>query len=114
MPDKSFVSMAAKKCPVCDKVEESGEILLDRRVQDSMDTITVTGFQLCKEHTKEGFVCLVVVDASKSTNESVFRTGETVCVKEDVAKKIFNKPIEGWAFAPQEVAEYLKKLMPKN
>lgn len=111
---KSHVSMAAKKCPVCDKVEESGEILLDRRIQDSLDPVTVTGMGLCKEHTKEGFVCLIIVDAAKSTDESVFRTGELVYIKEEAAKEIFNKPIDGWSFAPIEVAEKLKEMTPKE
>jgi hypothetical protein len=69
MPEKSYVSMEQKKCLVCAKDFDSGAILLDRRMRQSLDRTTLTGWGLCPEHQKlydDGYIALVGCDDAKS------------------------------------------------
>ena len=51
MQDKSYVSMEEKVCPVCGiKHNHDCGILLDRRLIESMDKTTVTGYGEREEH----------------------------------------------------------------
>lgn len=47
MSEKSYVSMEQNVCAVCGKTFDTGSILLDRRMQDSMERHTVTDWGLC-------------------------------------------------------------------
>ena len=49
MSNKSYVSIEQKQCPICGTLHDVG-ILLDRRLRDSMEQSTVTGYDLCPEH----------------------------------------------------------------
>lgn len=104
--DKSHVSMEQKMCPVCGKKFDSGAILLDRRLKQSMDKHTVTGFDLCPEHKQkfcEGFIALVVTDETKSNidektktikQENAYRTGEIVHMKREAFNKLFDTEVD--------------------
>ena len=101
MNDKSHVSMEQKICPICGvQHEHDCGVLLDKRLKQSMERFTTTGYGLCEEHSKlhqDGFIALVVIDESKSEFENgnlkpdkAFRTGEVLHLKREVAKDIFS------------------------
>lgn len=122
--DKSYVSMEMRVCVVCGKEYETNSILLDRRLKESMDRFTVTGWGMCKEHQKlkdEGYVALIGCDKTKMQgvmeNDTVkpgdaYRTGSLIHVRSAVFSKIFNgePPPKGIIFCEEEVIEKLKKM----
>ena len=125
MSDKSYVSMAQKKCIVCGNNYDSGEILMDMRLRESLDRYTVTGMGLCPEHKKDGFVCLIEIDEAKSERmpngnikpENAYRTGSVAWVKNEAFEHIFKKPIDseivfidqGTMYALQEMQSHADK-----
>jgi len=67
---KSHVGMEQKVCPVCGTAFDTGTILLDKRLRNSLERKTVTGWDLCPEHAKlwkKGYIALVECDPEKST-----------------------------------------------
>lgn len=103
--DKSYVAMERKICIVCTQEYDTGNVLLDKRLKDSMDKHVVTGMGICPEHKKlseEGYIALVEVDPKKSTNiqkgekgktvkqSEAYRTGNIAHILRSKAKEIFN------------------------
>ena len=88
--EKSYVSLEKKVCMVCGKEYDSGSLLLDRRLQDSMEKYTVTGWGVCSEDQEKldaGYVALIGIDSAKSddfTPEGVYRTGQLLFIKRQV------------------------------
>lgn len=100
---KSYVSMETKQCLVCAKEFNVG-VLLDRRLSNSLESKTLTGYGLCDEHSKlfeDGYIALIGIDESKSTVETngsilphnAYRTGNVIHVKYSVLEGFFNVPI---------------------
>lgn len=130
MNDKSYVSLEQQVCVVCGKPFETGALLMDRRLKDSLERHTVTGWGLCPEHEKlrqEGFVALVECDPEKSNApegggmlnpEQVYRTGVVAYMKRDAFLEVFKLPTESQAestpavFVEPKVMTWLKSRMP--
>lgn len=94
---KSHVSMERHVCIVCGKLFDTGSILLDRRLCDSLERSTITGTGLCPEHLKlfdDGYIALVeVANKQNSTTlkpQDADRTGRIAHVRRTVATEIFN------------------------
>lgn len=124
---KSHVSMETKQCLVCAKEFNVG-ILLDRRLRDSLEPKTLTGYGLCDEHQKlfdDGYIALIGIDESKSTVEpngnilphNAYRTGNIVHVKHKVLDGFFNVTINPKLpiiFVEDEVINKLKECVNVN
>lgn len=105
MNDKSHVSLEQHVCLVCGTTYDTGAILLDKRLRQSMERQTVTGWGLCPEHErmfKQGYVALVECDPQRSgvapasgsmKPEQVYRTGRLAHLKREVFARVFNVPI---------------------
>ena len=102
MSDKSYVSIEKKQCPICGTLHDVG-ILLDRRLRDSMEQYTVTGYDLCPEHKElheKGFIALVVpaILPAKGVihlEVETARSGKYLHIKREVLKNILvNVPAE--------------------
>lgn len=105
MSDKSHVSLEQNVCVVCGITYETGAILIDRRLRQSLERYTCTGAGLCPEHQRrydEGFVALVECDPEKSGNPAAgallkpaeaYRTGRIAFLKREVCAQLFNVPI---------------------
>ena len=120
---KSYVSMEQKLCTVCGKSYDSGAILLDRRLKESMERCTVTGFGMCEEHqalADKGYIALVGVDESKSEvspdgnilPQHAYRTGHFIHMKKEACLGMFNIPedkIQTVIFVEQQVVEMLEQ-----
>lgn len=126
---KSYVSVEVKVCEVCGSEWETNSLLLDRRLKESMESKTITGYGLCPEHQKlhdEGYIALIAIDESLSTNkpknnvirglDGVHRTGAVAHVRREVAKNIFNCEIpEGpFMYCDPEVISMLEKMQAKD
>ena len=119
---KSYVSMEQNVCLVCATSFDTGAILLDRRIRNSMEQHTVTGWGLCPEHQKlhdEGYVALVGIDPDRSERpykpETVYRTGRVAHLKREAWDKVFNgdTPQGPMVFCGDDVFGVLEKLQGK-
>lgn len=122
MNDKSHVSMEQKVCVVCTTKFDSGAILLDRRLKQSMERYTTTGWGMCPECDKlrqAGYVALVGCDSEKSEirdgivdPSGAYRTGKIVHIKEEAFVRVFNAPVprNKVVFSDQTVLDKLEKM----
>lgn len=122
--EKSYVSLEQKVCAVCGQAFDSGSILFDNRLENSMEHKTVTGWGMCQECQKkedDGYIALVEIDPAASSDHSlsgVFRTGRITHIKIDAYNRIFSEPFENtkkhpnMAFVEPEVTEHLLSMMP--
>ena len=88
MSDKSWVSMEQHQCPVCGKIFDTGNILLDNRLRETFDRYTVTGNSLCPEHQKqfdEGYRFLVEIEG---TPDKPKYTGKYAAVRKEALEHI--------------------------
>ena len=95
---KSHVSMETHQCVVCLKVYETGNLLLDQRLRDSMDRTTLTGHGLCPEHQAlkdEGYVAMVELQRQPQHGEdpiAVPRTGQVCHIKAEAWPHLMSIP----------------------
>lgn len=123
MNDKSFVTMEQKACIVCAKEFDTGTLLLDKRLRDTFDKRTVTGWGMCDECSElraDDRIALVACDTEKSNikNDIVqpndaYRLGPIIWIKEVAFKRIFNTPVpdRGVAFVEPAVITTLEGIM---
>lgn len=123
MSEKSYVSMEAAICPVCGKEHTTGTILIDKRMRDSMERTTLTGYAFCEEHQKmkdDGFIALVGVDEERCTYEAsgnltmkgAHRTGDLIHIRTSAWGVFFDdKPVppQGMCFVDKGIIEMLKE-----
>ena len=124
MSDKSYVSIEKKQCPVCGTLHDVG-ILLDRRLRNSMEQSTVTGYDLCPEHKElheSGYIAFIGVannyhpQDNKGHVSDAPRTGEYIHMRRELAKQMIpNMPDDYLAqplvFIPQESIDQIKEIM---
>lgn len=123
MSTKSHVSLEQKVCPVCGITHSHNcGVLLDKRLHNSMERHTVTGYGLCEEHDRlnqEGYIMLVAAKnpADKATMQvgKAERTGEIAAIKREVFMQLFNVPAAQaqlpMVYVEPEVIEHLRQLM---
>lgn len=102
---KSHISLESNICPVCGVTHETGALLLDKRLKQSLDRQTITGFSLCpdcKQKHDDSYLALVAIDESKSAKpyrpDTVYRTGEICHIKYAAARQIFNDDLSKYEF----------------
>lgn len=120
---KSYVSLERKVCPVCGEEFDSGALFLDKRMRESMEHHTITGWALCPEHQRlfdEGYVALVGIDKLQSRGSrpgEVWRTGKLAHIRRSVWPNVFNVPLDDklpLVWVENDVIEKLKERMPKE
>lgn len=78
--EKSYVAMGIHICPVCFKEHsDEGVILLDKKLENSLERNVVMGYAVCNEHTKDGYYTLIGIN--NDTNET---TGEVAWARKEV------------------------------
>jgi hypothetical protein len=123
MGEKSYVSLSASVCPICGREFENGELILDRRLKNSLERVTVVDARLCPDHQKladDGYIALVAIDESKSKFEAngnlkpecAYRTGDIIHIRRTVADKMFNVPISDreFVYCDLGIVEHMKRL----
>ncbi len=116
---KSHVSMGQHVCPVCGKVHDSGEILIDKRLKDSLEKYTVTGYgecEECKAKIDDDRVAMVVasggVAGDRLQMEDANRTGEIIFLRRYLFNQLFNVEIsedQRMVFIDPDAAEMIKQ-----
>lgn len=98
--EKSFVTLEQNVCPICTKVFETGNLLMDTRIRngklmEAFDKCTITGYAICEECQKmvdEGRVALVEInepsDPNNLTLDNVDRTGKIGWMKRDIVQQL--------------------------
>jgi hypothetical protein len=127
MTEKSYVSIERRICIVCGAQYDTNSLLIDGRLQASLDKYTVTGWGLCstdQQLYKAGFVALVEVDPAKSDSpfedgcvrpDQVYRTGICAHLRRDIAVQVLNIPIrpsQPCVFVEPGVIQRLQTAMP--
>jgi hypothetical protein len=120
MNDKSHVSMEQRVCVVCCKEYDTGAILLDRRLKNSMDRCTITGWGMCPEHQEmkdKGYIALIAIDPDKSkgplfTPSTVYRTGNAGHLSAEAFARVFDMPVpeDGVVFCSDGVLDILESM----
>lgn len=105
MTEKSHVSLEINQCPVCTNKFDTGAILLDKRLQDSLERETLTGLGICPDcQTKldDNFIALIEVDNPPDDSkerlqiDEANRTGNIAWLKRHIAERMFqNVNLEG-------------------
>ncbi|UYO95566.1 ATPase [Pollutimonas sp. M17] len=109
----------------CGSPYDTGNILLDKRLRQSMVRHTVTGWGLCPEHGRmfeEGFIALVECGPQRSgvpslgriDPEQAYRTGWLAHLRREVFAKVFNVPISAqqpFVFVEPEVIDHLQAMI---
>jgi len=126
MNDKSHVSLEQRVCLVCGTSFDTGAILLDKRLRQSMAHHTVTGWGLCPDHERlfqEGYVALVECDPQRSGGapssgsikpEQAYRTGRLAHLTREAFAKVFNVPLsteQPCVFVEPEVIDHLQAMV---
>jgi len=122
VPSEDYVKMEKHVCKVCNKLFDSGNILLHKNMRAISEDKTITGFGLCPEHQKlfdEGYVALIVIDESKSRMngndvkpKDAHRTGMIIHLRREVMKEMFDmdlSTVKEMIFIDQELATLLEK-----
>lgn len=120
--EKSHVSMERKVCFVCGTEFDTNSLLLDKRLRNSMERYTVTGYGICPEHQKQlddGYVMLIGVLNQAPEDQRLLkpseaqRSGRIAALHRDVWGRVFTGaelPKNGIAFVEDAVLEHLEKL----
>lgn len=118
---KSHVSMEQRVCMICTKEYDTGAILIDKRLQDSLDRTTTTGWGICNDceaMNEKGYVALVGVDASRSEvingnikPEAAYRTGGICHIRKSKIEDILGiePPERAFIWVEQGVINNLEK-----
>jgi hypothetical protein len=124
MTEKSFVTMETKACVICGLEYSTGAILLDRRLQNTFDENTCTGWGICEEHKlateRDGMIGLIEIDASKSDKDEsgnkvsidgAHRTGRVALMKRDQLQDMCAIKLPNTPFLFLDIDAF-EKLMP--
>ena len=90
MTEKSYVALEQHQCPICGELFDTGNLLLDRRLKDSLEKYTVTGFSPCPEHQKlldAGYIAAICFLPNGAGAKG------SVMLKKDYAERLFNEPL---------------------
>jgi len=129
---KAHVGMETRLCIVCGKESETGSVLLDRHLKNSLERHTCTGYGLCPEHQKlynDGYIALVEVDPTKSKlgplegellPSNAHRTGGVIHLRLEAARQIItgvglfqlNGKMHPMLFMDAEAVAKIKSMIP--
>lgn len=122
--EKSFVSLSARVCVVCGATYEDGDLLLDKRLSNTLERTTVVGYGMCDEHEKlknDGYVAIIETVDSSSKSETLRpseanRTGRIIHLRGSVWPEIFSSPVpdKGVCFMEEHVFKGLVAMMPSE
>lgn len=122
---KSHVGIEYKICPITGKKWETNSILFDKRLKDSLEKETITGFGICPEVQEilDGdMIALVEIDEKKSemkegkmSPEGAYRTGKIAYIKRKFANSTFTQEIKTpFIYVDAEVMEHFQGVYEKG
>jgi len=100
MEEKSHVGMEQKVCSVCAQIYDTGAILLDKHLRNTLKRQNLNGWGLCPEHQKlydDEFVALVEISndpgGQTATQENANRTGKIAHIKRKVIETLTSQKL---------------------
>lgn len=122
MGEKSHVSMEQHACKVCGQVFDTGAILLDRRLGETLEARTVTGMGMCPSCDglrEDGYIALIGCDPERTSVNAwggvkpgdAYRTGSIAHMRKEAAAKVFGEQMvedHVFLFVDEEVIDMLK------
>jgi hypothetical protein len=124
MNEKSHVSLELRVCMVCGCEYETGTLLIDQRLRETLDPLTTTGWGLCPGHQRlhdDGFILLIECNPERSAEPSsdgtlkfddAYRTGRVARLTREAFCRIFDVPVSEdvpCVFVTPEVIEKLQR-----
>ena len=114
---KSHVGMEYLMCTVCGTQFESGAILLDRRLRNSLERHTLTGWGTCPEHQAQlddGY-CHLIECNNTHTGETIKpedadRTGKLLTIKRAFLAQVLNIEPAPIMFVDPEAAAAVERI----
>ena len=95
--NKSYVSLGQLVCQVCGNTYDSGEILLDKYVRNTLETHTVTGTGICpedEEKFKQGYLACIEINNPETGGmihaKDANRTGRIFYVSKHMFEQMLN------------------------
>ena len=112
---KSYVTLEQAICPVCGVAHDTGNLLLDRRLQPIFEHKTATHYELCPEHKKlrdDDFVALIECSNQPRGLADAKRTGNIAHIRVAAFTQAFNVPVPEKliAFIEVGVLDKLKRM----
>lgn len=121
--EKSHVSIEQNLCIVTGKPFDTGGILLDKRLEQSLNKHTITNYGISpevQEKIDEGYIPVVAIDPEKSEfksngnidPEKAYRTGKIAYMKKEFLKQFVNISIDEapFLFSEEEAINELNKI----
>jgi hypothetical protein len=105
MTEKSYVSMERRICIVCGVQYDTNVLIIDRRLRNTLNMHTTTGWGLCSAHAQlfnDGLLALVEIDLEMSGNppegsgiqpEKAYRTGTIAHLSRDAVAQVFKAAV---------------------
>lgn len=97
MTNKSYVTMEQHICLICDQPFDTGALLLDQSLRERFDRTTTTGYGLCPEHKKDGYIALIectgIPTGDRMQPCDAERTGAVAWVRNEAWERVFNVPL---------------------
>ncbi len=119
---KSHVSLEQAQCVVCARLYDTGTVLLDMRLRDSLEAKTCTGYgkpcPACQRQLNDDRIAMIGMDESKSAvkgdhvqPQDAYRTGTIAWLKREAFENMFNvpPPEHKICFCQQEVIDKLQQ-----
>ena len=114
-------------CPACGEEFDTGTILMDKRLRQTLERKTCTHWLLCPTHAKQidaGYILLVGADPDKSTiseNQTIkpdgaYRTGEIAAVQGHLWDDLLGvpRPLKSFVYCEPEVIKQIRACMNAN
>lgn len=110
MSEKSHVSMEQHQCPVCGNCHDTGAILFQKNLRQTLQPKTVTGEGFCpkcQELKNNGYIALIEVDDARTR-----RLGGIAHIRSSAWGHIFNVPAPegGMAHVPTAVMDMIEEM----
>lgn len=119
MSEKSHVALEYKICRVTGKKYATDSSLLDKRMRNTLERETVTGWGISpkvQEKLDDDYCAFIGINysdnqiLSEEESNNPERTGEIIYLKEHVAKEIFDNKVQKINYMTLEISEFLKGL----
>lgn len=119
--EKSHAGFEQKSCIVCGRTYETGALLLDTRMKQSLKKYNITGVGMCDEDQQrfdDGYTALVEInnetedDVKTIKPEDAYRTGKIAHLRNKPFVEVFSKepPKGGIVYVQEGVLEELRKM----
>ena len=102
---KTPITMETRRCPICQKEWETGNILIDQKLRDTFQMRTSTGIAVCPEHRalvdSGDYVALIEVRPEVDQKKGIalfVPTGDGALISKDTAIEVFRMDVSPYNY----------------